>query len=52
MEKSVLVSAACVVVIFLKLDVGDQFVAWSSVQSVTLVNPHLEKRWIVEENRG
>ena len=52
MEKSVLVSAPCVAVVFLKLDVGDQFVAWSPVQSVTLVDSHLRKRWTVKENWG
>ena len=50
MEKSVLVSAPCVAVVFLKLDVRDQFVAWSPVQSVTLVDSHLRKRWTVKEN--
>ena len=48
MEKSVLVSAPCVTVVFLELDVRDWFVAWSPVQSVTLVNPHLRKRWTVD----
>ena len=52
MEKSILVSAARVAVVFLKLDVRDQFVAWSPVQSVTLVDSHLRKRWTVKENWG
>ena len=52
MEKSVLVSAPCVAVVFLKLDVRDQFIAWSPVQSVTLVNPNLRKRWIVKIRDG
>ena len=52
MEKSVLVPAARVGVILLKLDVRDWFVAWRPIQSVTLVNSHLEKRWMVKEFRG
>ena len=52
MKKSVLVSAPCVAVVFLKLDVGDQFVAWSPIQSVTLVNSHLRKGSTVKENWG
>ena len=52
MEKSVLVSAPCVTVVFLELDVRDWFVAWSPVQSVTLVDSHLRKRWTVKEKLG
>ena len=48
MEESVLVSSPRVAVVFLKLDVRDRFVARSPVQSVTLVNSHLRKRWTVK----